>query len=205
MKPLSQGRMDGSTSNPPLHAADSSLFHVRCLRAIKESDLLLPLCFLIVFIGSKFSNRRNGSLAQIWPVLSFPLSPACSERQQSSISIIISLFPSESETTVEGSICASFFHCTPSLYERDFLGRQLSLGVPQLACYAILHVLFSRTAVSSLIWNPFEWNHMLEVQFRLATSYHVKEDGQPRTAPKIPHSQIAQTWQQKFLSPPSRE
>lgn len=59
MKPLSQGRMDGSTSNSPLHAADSSLFHVRCLRAIKESDLLLPLCFLILFIGSKFSNLQE--------------------------------------------------------------------------------------------------------------------------------------------------
>lgn len=43
MKPLSQGRMDGSTSNSPLHAADSSLFHVQCLRAIKESDLYIPI------------------------------------------------------------------------------------------------------------------------------------------------------------------
>lgn len=70
-------------------------------------SLFLPYLLHGFQVGS-CGFHRKGFLAQIWSVLSF-LYPLPALRQKASISIRISLLPSESETTVKGSIRASFF------------------------------------------------------------------------------------------------
>lgn len=83
MKPLSQGRKNGSTSVSPLHDADSSLFHAPCLQAMKESSMLFSLPSLSSsWVPSGFlwfPQERLFSTNLICTV--FPLSPASSETE----------------------------------------------------------------------------------------------------------------------------